>query len=444
MAITCKFGGSSLADADQIRKVLAIIRQNPERKHIVVSAPGKRFPRDTKITDLLLAWHTVAHVNVSAKEIRNTIEDRYIGIIQGLALDLNLSAEFDEIGKALGRGATSEYAASRGEYLMGMVMSKLLGFGLIDPMTCIRIDKNGQPNSLLTYDLIHQAVERAGGVAVMPGFYGGNLDGSAVKTFSRGGSDISGSILARATAAQRYENWTDVDGMLAADPTVIENPRCIPQLTYREARELSYMGFSVIHPEALYPMQGMRVPTPTHILNTNNPGGHGTKIIPDSEASTQPGQIVGIAGRKNFTAIHLDKPLMNQDVGFAYRALGVLNRQGVSFDLLPGSIDTIDIVIDQAQLVNGKLEAIAEEIRHECDGAEFEMYKDIALIAFVGNGMVHTKGSAARILVAIDNAGVSNRIINQGLNERNIIIGVENADYEKTVRAGYQEFFGQS
>jgi aspartate kinase len=443
MAITCKFGGSSLADAGQILKVVSIISANPERRHIVVSAPGKRFSGDRKITDLLLAWHSVAHVNVSGDEIRKTIEDRYLGIVRDLGLNLDLSGALDGIAAALGRGATSEYAASRGEYLMGIIMSKLLGFGLIDPMTCIRIDKNGQPNALLTYDLTLQAVGRAGGAAVMPGFYGGNLDGSAVRTFSRGGSDISGAILARATSAQRYENWTDVDGMLAADPAVIKNPSRIPQLTYREARELSYMGFGVINPEALYPMQGMRRPVATHILNTNNTDGEGTKIIPDSEASTGPGQIVGIAGRKGFTAIHLDKPLMNQDVGFAYRALGALDRHGISFDLLPGSIDTIDIVVDQAQLVNGKLDTIAEEIQRDCKGAEFETYKDIALIAFVGNGMVHTKGSAARILAAIDQAGVSNRIINQGLNERNIIVGVEDADYEKTIRAGYQEFFGQ-
>ena len=444
MPFTCKFGGTSLADAGQVRKVLAIVKKDAQRQHIVVSAPGKRSQADRKVTDLFYAWHAVAGVQVSSDEVRKQIEDRYGEIIQNLGLDLDLSGEFSKIAQRLDQGATREYAASRGEYLMGRLMAKALGFGFIDPATCVRIEKDGRLNSLLTYDLMAQAVGRAGNRVVMPGFYGGDLNGHEIKTFSRGGSDISGSILTRATGDHLYENFTDVDGMRAADPKVVENPRRIVRLTYREARELSYMGFGVIHPEALYPIQGMKEPATTHIRNTNDLDGDGTRIIPDSEMSTCPGEIVGIAGRKNFTAVHLDKPLMNQDVGFAHRALGALLRQGVSFDLLPGSIDTIDIVIDQAQLENGKLGAITGEIRNECEGAEFETYEDLALIAFVGNGMVHTKGVAARIFAAVDKVGVSVRLINQGLNERNIMVGVANADYEKTIQAGYAEFFGRA
>ena len=430
-----KFGGSSVADAGQLRKVRAIVEAEADRRFIVPSAPGKRTPDDIKITDLLYRTHDAAAAGESIDPLFDQIDARYREIVADLGLDFDLEPELCEVHDRIRDGAGADYAASRGEYLSGVVLSKFLDRPLIDPATMIRFDSKGRFLSEQTQQAISERLgsEHAG---VIPGFYGALPDGS-IKTFSRGGSDVTGAIVARGVAADVYENWTDVSGLLMTDPRIVESPRTIAELTYRELRELAYMGATVLHEEAIFPVREAGIPV--HILNTNDPTAPGTRITRGNIDPAPTGEITGIAGRKNFTILALEKTLMNAEVGFGRRLLGVLEKHEVSWEHMPSGIDTLSVVLKN-DVVGGRIDALVADIQAECQPDTLEIQTGIALIATVGRGMSHVPGTAARLFGALAKAGINIRMIDQGSSELKIIVGVENADFEQAVRTIYNAF----
>ncbi len=431
----CKFGGSSLADADQFRKVKEIIFSDTKRRYIVPSAPGKRNSYDKKITDLLYLCYTHVQQDIPFDQVFEIISRRYLEIVQHLSLSLDLDPYLNEIRRNISAGASADYTASRGEYLNGIIVSKLLDYEFVDAADIIFFDKKG----VLDRDKTHSAstarlkkTERA----VIPGFYGSLPDGS-IRTFSRGGSDITGAILAREVSADLYENWTDVSGLLMADPNIVDNPKPIDIITYKELREITYMGAQVLHDEAIFPVREAGIPV--RIKNTNKPEDPGTLIVKDAEPIAHRGTITGIAGKKDFTVIVIEKALMNSELGFGRRLLSVLEVNGISFEHIPSGIDTISVVIADSCLEN-RLDKILTEIRMECRPDSIDVYPNMALIATVGRGMAHTPGMAAKLFSALGRRKINVRMIDQGSSEINIIIGIETDDFEKAVRAIYETF----
>jgi aspartate kinase len=430
-----KFGGSSLADAGQIRKVQAIVAADAQRRYIVPSAPGKRSKADQKVTDLLYLCHEHARQGLAFDEVFKIIAERYVQIVHDLGLSLDLSPHLEDVRRRIAAGATADYTASRGEYLNGLIIAAMLGYDFVDAAQIIHFDSHGRfdpentQHSVATRLKSHER-------AVIPGFYGSLPDGS-VKTFSRGGSDITGAIIARGVSAEVYENWTDVSGLLMADPRIVEDPRHIDVVTYRELRELAYMGATVLHDEAIFPVRQAGIPV--NIRNTNDAGHPGTMIVPNGTSLPVTGAITGIAGRKDFTVVTVEKALMNQEIGFGRRLLECLESHAVSFEHMPSGIDTLSLVIADAQL-NGKLETVVEDIRTSCKPDALEVLPNMALIATVGRGMMHTPGMASRLFGALAGQGINIRMIDQGSSELNIIVGVEAEDFEEAVRAIYYAF----
>ncbi|MEM9175202.1 MAG: aspartate kinase [Myxococcota bacterium] len=431
----CKFGGSSVADAGQMRKVRAIVEADDERRFVVPSAPGKRGPDDIKITDLLYRTNEAAAAGESIDPLFDQIAERYRKIVADLGLDFDLDPALADVHDRIAGGAGPDYAASRGEYLSGVILSRLMDRPLIDPAGMIRFDGDGR---FLAEDTQKAVAERLGSEAngIVPGFYGARPDGS-IKTFSRGGSDVTGAIVARGVGASVYENWTDVSGLLMTDPRIVDAPKTIDELTYRELRELAYMGATVLHDEAIFPVREAGIPV--HIKNTNAPDDVGTRITRGGLEQAPVGRITGIAGRKDFTIIALEKTLMNAEIGFGRRLLGVLEKYDLSWEHIPSGIDTLSIVL-KSDAVAGRLEDLLEEIRRECAPDTIEVNAGIALIATVGRGMSHVPGTAACLFGALAEAGINIRMIDQGSSELNIIVGVENDDFEKTVRVIYDAF----
>ena len=429
-----KFGGSSVADAIQLMKIKKIIEADSERRYIVVSAPGKRFDKDNKITDLLYLCKTHMDHNLPYEQVLQVIQDRYVAAAVGLGLDIDYDQQFQIIKDKLEKGeATADYLASRGEYLNAILAAKLLGYDFVDTDKLIKFSAKGrllakETNEALAAEL--KKHERA----VLPGFYGSTPDGK-IKTFSRGGSDITGALVARAAGADIYENWTDVSGFLMADPRIVDNPKPIAEISYRELRELSYMGASVLHDEAIYPAKEDNIPI--NIRNTNRPEDPGTIITADAPLSDH--IITGIAGSKNFTVIGLSKSMMSQEVGFVRRLAGVFADKDVSLEHMPSGIDTISVVVDNDEL-NGKLDDIVDEIQRQLQPDTIDVFENMALIATVGRGMSSRTGTSAKLFTALADAGVNIRMIDQGSSEINIIVGVQNKDFEKAVKAIYDAF----
>ena len=429
-----KFGGSSVADAIQLMKIKKIIEADSERRYIVVSAPGKRFDKDNKITDLLYLCKTHMDHNLPYEQVLQVIQDRYVAAAVGLGIDIDYDQQFQIIKDKLEKGeATADYLASRGEYLNAILAAKLLGYDFVDTDKLIKFSAKGrllaeETNEALAAEL--KKHERA----VLPGFYGSTPDGK-IKTFSRGGSDITGALVARAAGADIYENWTDVSGFLMADPRVVDNPKPIAEISYRELRELSYMGASVLHDEAIYPAKEDNIPI--NIRNTNRPEDPGTIITADAPLSDH--IITGIAGSKNFTVIGLSKSMMSQEVGFVRRLAGVFADKDVSLEHMPSGIDTISVVVDNDEL-NGKLDDIVDEIQRQLQPDTIDVFENMALIATVGRGMSSRTGTSAKLFTALADAGVNIRMIDQGSSEINIIVGVQNKDFEKAVKAIYDAF----
>ncbi len=430
-----KFGGSSVADAIQMKKVKDIIEADPERRFIVVSAPGKRFAEDSKLTDLLYLCKTHIEHNVPFNQVYQVICDRFKVMVINLGLNLDLEPYFKEIQKELENGASNDYIASRGEFLSAVITAEYLGFDFVDPKDFIKFDIHGkfmpeETNEALSAELAKHEY------AVLPGFYGAKPDGS-IKTFSRGGSDITGSLVARAVGATVYENWTDVSGFLMADPRIIENAKPISRVTYKELRELSYMGASVLHDEAIFPVKEAKIPI--NIRNTNEPEHPGTVIVDGDNYEDKEEVITGISGRKGFTVIAIYKDNMNSEVGYVKRLLTVLENYNISFEHLPSGIDTVSVVISTKKL-EGILGDILEDIQKKMTPDTLEVHSNLALIATVGHGMIKRPGVSATLFTALYNAGVNIRMIDQGSSEMNIIVGVEEKDFETAIRAIYSAF----
>lgn len=429
-----KFGGSSLANAEQFQKVGEIIRSEESRRYVVPSAPGKRFDGDTKVTDMLYGCYALAESGEDFTEKLNAIKERYYEIIRGLSLTLSLEEEFQKIAEDFKAQAGTEYAASRGEFLNGKVMAAYLGYEFVDAAEVIRFDKNGVLDAEKTNKLLNKKLSKCE-CAVIPGFYGACDDGM-VKTFSRGGSDVTGSLVAKAIKADMYENWTDVSGFLVTDPRIVENPAVIETITYRELRELSYMGATVLHEEAIFPVRKEGIPI--NIRNTNRPEDKGTFIV-ESTCRKPKYTITGIAGKKGFCSINVEKSMMNSEIGFGRKVLQVFEDQGISFEHVPSGIDTLTVYVHQDEFEEKEQQVIAG-IHRAVEPDFVEMESDLALIAVVGRGMKSTRGTAGRIFSALAHANVNVKMIDQGSSELNIIIGVENRDFESAVKAIYDIF----
>ena len=429
-----KFGGSSLANAEQFRKVGDIIRSEESRRYVVPSAPGKRLSGDTKVTDLLYACYDRAARGKEFDGIFQEIKERYYEIIRGLELKLSLEEEFAQIEADFKAQAGTDYAASRGEFLNGKIMAAYLGYEFIDAASVIRFDKNGNFDGDKTDRLLGKRLSKCER-AVIPGFYGAKEDGT-VQTFSRGGSDVTGSLVARAVHADIYENWTDVSGFLVTDPRIVEDPAVIETITYRELRELSYMGATVLHEEAIFPVR--REGIPINIRNTNRPQDRGTFIV-ESTCRKPRYVITGIAGKKGFCSINIEKSMMNSEVGFGRKILQVFEDQGINFEHVPSGIDTMTVYVHQDEFEEKEQQVIAGI--HRAVQPDFvEMESDLALIAVVGRGMKSQRGTAGRVFAALAHAHVNVKMIDQGSSELNIIIGVENRDFETAVKAIYDIF----
>jgi aspartate kinase len=430
--IVCKFGGTSVADAAQIRKIESILNEDPRRRFVVVSAPGKRRKNDKKVTDLLYLCHELAEADLPIAEAFHLIRERFLGIAKELGVRADLEQRICEVEEGIQGKASRDWVASRGEYLSAILVADYLKAHFVDMEKLIKIREDGRVEES-SYALLAGALAGEGRF-VIPGFYGSTLDGK-VKTFSRGGSDITGAIIARAVEAEVYENWTDVSGFLMTDPRIVKDPKPMRKVTYREIRELAYMGANVFHEEAIFPVYTARIPI--SIRNTNAPSDPGTLIV--HERSLADGVVVGIAGKVGFTIIFIEKMLMNKEVGFGRRLFSILEAHGISFEHAPSGIDTMSVIVADSELKD-KSRILLEEMQKELSPDSVEILPGYALIATVGEGMSHHPGIAARLFGALGQAGVNVRIIDQGSSEINIIVGVESRDYEKAVNAIYQAF----
>lgn len=433
-----KFGGSSLADAEHFRQVADIIKADPTRRFVIPSAPGKRFSADTKVTDMLYKCYDLikAHEDIEVIEAHYAkIVQRYTSIIDELGLDFDMSGEFEYVKNAMLHSAGRDYVASRGEYLNGIILAKYLGFSFIDAENVIFFKDNGTFDQDKTNNVLRSELQMHD-YAVIPGFYGCMPNGT-IKTFSRGGSDITGSIVARAAGADLYENWTDVSGFMMTDPRIVENPCSIETITYRELRELSYMGATVLHEDAIFPVRYAGIPI--NIKNTNKPEDRGTMIVAEADGYDTEHIITGIAGKKGFSVITVEKDMMNSEIGFGLKLLETLEDFNISFEHLPSGIDTMSLVLSTAaiQPCRDRLLTVLERRTH-ADSITVE--DGVALIAVVGRGMVKARGTAARVFDALSEAGINIRMIDQGSCELNIIVGIDEHEYEKAICAIYNEF----
>ncbi len=430
-----KFGGSSLADAQQFRKVAEIVRSEPERHYVVASAPGKRFPQDIKVTDMLLQCYSESREQQELRASFAQLKERYQQIINDLGLDFSLEQEFETIYSALMHHAGRDYVVSRGEYLNSMILAQFLGFDFVDAADCIFFKEDGTLDSERTNQIMGELLQQHE-YAVIPGFYGSMPNGT-IRTFSRGGSDITGSIVARAVRADLYENWTDVSGMLMADPRCVPDPKVIDLITYKELRELSYMGATVLHEDAIFPVRIANIPI--NIRNTNRPQDPGTMIVAETDNYVCPYVITGVSGKKGFSIINVEKDMMNSEVGFAQRVLEVLSKYNISFEHMPTGIDTLSVVVNTSVIAPIRGHLIAEIARST--NLDSIMIEDgLALVAVVGRGMRSAKGTAAKVCSAISDAGINIKMIDQGSSELNIILGIDETDLPATLNAIYSAF----
>ncbi|EOS41170.1 aspartate kinase [Lachnospiraceae bacterium] len=429
-----KFGGSSLASAGQFKKAARIVRADKTRIYVVPSAPGKRFSNDTKVTDMLYGCYGAAIREKDFTEQMEAIKARYQEIIDGLKLSISLDDEFKAIRENFGKKIGRDYAASRGEYLNGKIMAAYLGFEFIDAAEVIRFDKEKVFDDETTNILLAERLRNSSG-AVIPGFYGAMEDGTIV-TFSRGGSDITGSLVALAVQADLYENWTDVSGFLIADPRIVQNPKAIETITYKELRELAYMGASVLHEDAIFPVRKAGIPI--NIRNTNQPEDKGTLIV-EGTCRQPKYTITGIAGTDSFVSITIEKSMMNSEVGFCRKVLQVFEENEISIEHMPSGIDTMTIFVHK-DIFEEKEQQVIAGIHKAVHPDHIELESDLALIAVVGRGMRATRGTAGRIFSSLAHAHINVKMIDQGSSELNIIVGVRHDDFKNAIRALYEIF----
>ena len=432
-----KFGGSSLSNATQFEKVKQIVQADSKRRVVVPSAPGKSKEEKHKVTDLLLMCYQLASHKLNVEEIFGIIEKRFLEIRDDLKLDFEIEKDLVKVKNEIANGADSDFCASRGEYLNGKLLSNYLGFKFIDATDVIFL-KNGKPDMEKSLKSIAEKINPEDKV-VVPGFYGLNAEGE-IETFSRGGSDITGAVMAAGMSAEIYENWTDVSGFLIADPKIVEENSPIDVVTYGELRELSYMGAPVLHEESVFPVKEKKIPI--KVLNTNRPQDAGTLIVPDDFSKLKNKVITGISGKKNFTVIRVEKVHMSDDLSFYRKLISVFETNDIQIEHMPTSVDTISVVV-QSSKIEGRENKIKEEIFIYCDPDDIVISKGMAIIAVVGRGMIKAKGTGALIFSALAESGINIRMISQGSGEMNIIIGVENEDFEKAIKAVYKKFKGE-
>ena len=437
MSVTVvKFGGTSMADAKSINQVADIVKQDKKRRYVVVSAPGKRFSQDHKITDMLYACYHDLQINGECKATFDKIRERFKGIVSDLELDIDIDAYLNHVESDMLKYNSAEFCASRGEYLSAIITAAKLGYKFIDAKDIMVFNENGDFEPEITNEKVKQVlskVERA----VIPGFYGGDESG-LVHTFSRGGSDVSGAVIARAVGATMYENWTDVNGFMTADPRIVSNPKPIEKLSYRELRELAYMGANVLHPESIFPVRVGNIPI--NIRNTFCPEAKGTMIVPELEEKDMNNRVItGIAGKKGYSIVYIEKSMMNSELGFVRKVLAVLEYYNISFEHLPTGIDTMSIVIADSELA-GKEEVVIERIKKVVNPDHIEIKSNISLVATVGHGMSYKPGTASTLCGALAKENINIRMIDQGSSEMNIIVGISTSDYEKAINAIYNAF----
>lgn len=435
MSKIVKFGGSSLAEATQFKKVYDIIKADKSRRFIVPSAPGKRFKEDTKVTDLLFKAYYASNAS-EFNRIFEEIKERYQDIIDGLNLNISLEKEFNEIEKGFENHVGIDYAVSRGEYLNGLLLAHYLGFEFIDAKDVIFIDEHGNYDANKTDPILSQRLANVD-YAVIPGFYGSlNDDSGQIRAFSRGGSDITGSIVAKNGQVDMYENWTDVSGFLIADPRIVKNPYVIETITYKELRELSYMGASVLHENSVFPVRHEGIPI--NIKNTNRPQDPGT-IIVESTCHKPVHVITGIAGKKGFATVMIEKDMMNSEIGFGRKVLQVFEDHNLSFEHMPSGIDTMTIIVNTDDFIDKEQDILAG-LHRAVKPDSIVLESDLALIAVVGRGMKASRGTAARIFNALAKENINIKMIDQGSSELNIIVGVRNCYFNQAIKAIYNEF----
>ncbi len=431
-----KFGGTSMADAKSIRQVAEIIKQDKERRYVVVSAPGKRFSQDHKVTDMLYACYHDMQINGECKATFDKIRERFKGIVKDLGLGLDIDSYLDKVEEEMLKYNSAEFCASRGEYLSAVITAEVLGYEFIDAKDVMIFDANGDFDSESTNEKVKSVLENVER-AVVPGFYGGDSEG-IVHTFSRGGSDVSGAVIARAVGASLYENWTDVNGFMSADPRIVDNPKPIETLSYKELRELAYMGANVLHPESIFPVRVSKIPI--NIRNTFCPTAEGTMIVAElDEKELSKRVITGIAGKKGYSIIYIEKSMMNSELGFVRKVLAVLEYYNISIEHLPTGIDTMSIVIPDNELA-GKEDVVIERIKKVVDPDHIEIKSGVSLIATVGHGMSYKPGSASTLVGALAKEKINIRMIDQGSSEMNIIVGIATSDYERAIKAIYAAF----
>ncbi len=433
--VVAKFGGTSLANSDQFLKVKTIIESDEGRKYVVPSAPGKRNSEDFKITDVLYLCNEHIKQGIPFDQIFKLVEERYIGLRDDLNISVDIESHLKQVKEEMQKQKRSDFAASRGEYLNGILLAEYIGYTFVDAAEIVKFNKRGTFDIEETEKEFKKRIVGDGGY-VIPGFYGSMPDGK-IKTFSRGGSDMTGSIVARCIGADIYENWTDVSGFLMADPRIVKNPKHIKTITYKELRELSYMGATVLHEECIFPIKDVGISI--NIRNTNRPQDEGTFIVSDDKSITNIGHITGIAGRRNFTAISIQKTLMNAEHGYCRKLLSILETNGISFECMPAGIDSVTLVIADSE-IEDKLDTVLEEIEKQCSPDSMEVLNNMALVATVGNGMSKYIGISARIFTALAKANINVRMINQGSSEINVIVGIDNDNFDATVKAIYSAF----
>lgn len=436
--IVAKFGGSSLANAEQMVKVKSIIQENRERRYVVPSAPGKRHGGDHKITDLLYLFAQSVEYGHDYEQTYEKIARRYIGIRDELGLDFGIEKYLEEVKANVLEGASADYVASRGEYLNGLLLANFIGYEFIDAAEVIFFDKRGKYDQEKTLEVLESRLKDSPR-AVIPGFYGSMPDGN-IKTFSRGGSDITGAIVAAAANADLYENWTDVSGFFMADPRIVRHAKKIDCITYKELRELSYMGASVLHEDSIFPVYQAAIPI--NVRNTNEPDAAGTMIVPMiDDLDNGEVRVTGIAGKKGFTVLSIEKNGMNSELGFGRKVLACIEKYSIPFEHMPSSIDTLCVVLEEGKVADN-ISDIIDDIHRICEPDSVEVIGHMALIATVGRGMIRSIGCAARLFGALAKANVNIRMIDQGSSEMNIIVGVESDDFEKAIAAIHDEFCG--
>ena len=435
----CKFGGTSMADGNVICSAAKIVRSDADRRYVVVSAPGKRFSGDIKVTDLLYKCSDEVEAGDIAafRETFAKIRNRFLNIEVETGKTIGLEASLSKTEEEILNGAGRDYCASRGEYFAAQVMAAVLDVPFVDATEFVRFNKDGGLSEE-TFEL-GAAVLSKYEKAVIPGFYGLGADGK-VKTFSRGGGDISGAIVARSVMADLYENWTDVSGFYACDPRIVNSPKCMEELSYQELRELSYMGANVLHSESIFPVRSAGIPI--RICNTFRPEDAGTYIVKTAKRKLRDsGAVTGIAGKRGFTSITVEKSMMNAEIGFVEKVLGVIGRHRISFEHMPSGIDSFSLVIDNEFLKGVSLDVIVKEIHEAVNPDRVSVHEDIALVATVGHGMAHSIGTSARLFKALSEAGININMIAQDPNELNIVVGVQGEDCATCIQAIYNEFF---